>query len=157
MTDNRRTCKINSVQVKRHLYTFLQMHPILSIICILHEHLISEMCFFVDTTRLMNTLLVLLWFNDVNDYLLNQSVPELFIGACCMIHREASINTNRKVDNNKRLIGRKFGGYLLLRDYGLLLKPSFDCVECHAFGNDEKGKDPKLQLSGAVHAVIGDE
>ena len=61
-----------------------------------------------------------------------------------MISREDSINTNKKVDNNKLLIGCKFGGCLLLGDYVILLKLSFESVECNVFGNDQKIEKPEL-------------
>ena len=61
-------------------------------------------------------------FNNFNNSILYNTEPTAFKEGSCMISKESTININ------------KFGGYLLLRDYGALLKLSlFHSVDCHTF------------------------
>lgn len=45
-----------------------------------------------------------------------------------------------------------FSGHLIVNDFALIIPPSFNSVDCHAFGNDLG-----LLVDNAVHAVIIDD
>jgi hypothetical protein len=86
------------------------------------------------------------WLDQTTSYVDSGYIPADYIGNCCMLVKEEEVMSN-PIDTE-----RKFGGYLVCYDYGLLLSPSVDdmAIDCHGFGNDGN-------IKGLVHAVVTDD
>jgi hypothetical protein len=88
------------------------------------------------------------WFHQTTDYIETGTIPDEYIGNCCALEIDDTPNRNPPLSN------RKFAGYLVCLDYGILISPSVSdmAVDLHAFGNDCQAK-----VDGVVHAVVSDD
>jgi hypothetical protein len=85
------------------------------------------------------------WLDQTTSYVDTGRIPPDFIGNCFMLVKE-------EVVRHPLNTPRKFDGYLVCHDYGLLISPSVNdmAVDCHGFGNDRN-------IKGLVHAVVTDD
>ena len=91
------------------------------------------------------------WLYQVNNYVSNGTVPNDFIGQCC-IHQYKRLsslknNTLNEHDTSVPDQYKPLDGCIYFPEFSLLVDSPIDVIDIHGLGNDGIGNDTKLLLS----------